>query len=741
MASSQMRFDGRVVLITGAGGGLGRQYALAFAERGASVVVNDLGSSPDGSGHSLLAADKVVNEIQAKGGKAVADYHSVEEGEKLVQTAVNAFGRIDILVNNAGILRDRSFSRISEEDWDSIYRVHLHGSFLVTRAAWPYMKKQNYGRIIMTSSGAGLYGNFGQANYSAAKMGLLGLSNTLAIEGQKYNITSNTIAPLAGSRLTQNVMPPDLVESLKPEYVAPLVLYLCHETCTDTGGIFEVAAGWISKLRWERTAGAILKKQNKSMTIEDVRDNWEKICNFDESTHPDSLQDHISLMMDILQQTNCSDTSVVMKEAESSPQNGINVELAKSFSAQSSVLTYDHSHIILYALAVGISTKEPDHLKFLFEGSEDFCALPTFCIIPAQKAVFEVLGDSIPGLEVDLVKVLHGEQYMEIFQPIPTSGELISVAKIADILDKGFGAAVLINVETFNKKKEKIAFNQFNILLMGSGNFGGLRSSPAEKPIIRIPNREPDMSIQQATSVNQAAMYRLCGDFNPLHIDPKFAALGGHPQPILHGLCSLGFAVRHVMKNYADNDPTLVNSIKVRFSKPFSPGHTLKTEMWKGNEGIHFQCQVVETGKICLSGGFVGLASSASPLRSSITKQATSKNLLSDQVFEQLARKLQGQLDLKQKINAVFLWNITQNGEQVSQWTLDLTPEGGGIYPGQPHVKPAQCILSMEDKDIIDLKTGKLNPEMAFISGQLKIIGSIDLCKKLSKLFINSARL
>lgn len=247
---SELRFDGRVVLVTGAGGGLGREYARLFGERGAAVVVNDLGGSTsgDGSGNNS-PADKVVEEIRSKGGKAVANYNSVEEGEKLVQTAIANFGRVDIVINNAGILRDRSFLRTSDADWDLVHRVHLRGSFVVSRAAWPYMRKQKYGRIIMTSSNSGIYGNFGQANYSAAKMGLIGLSSTLAIEGNKYGIHSNVVVPTAGSRLTQQVMPQDLVDALKPEFVAPLVLYLCHESCTDTAGVFEAAAGWIGKLR------------------------------------------------------------------------------------------------------------------------------------------------------------------------------------------------------------------------------------------------------------------------------------------------------------------------------------------------------------------------------------------------------------------------------------------------------------------------------------------------------------
>ncbi|XP_008936167.1 PREDICTED: peroxisomal multifunctional enzyme type 2-like, partial [Merops nubicus] len=281
---------------------LGRAYALAFAERGASVVVNDLGGDFKGYGKSSSAADKVVNEIRAKGGKAVPNYDSVEDGEKLVKTALEAFGRIDIVINNAGILRDRSFVRISDEDWDIIHRIHLRGSFLVTRAAWNHMKNQKFGRIIMTSSAAGIYGNFGQANYSAAKLGVLGLSNTIAIEGRKYNIHCNTIAPTAGSRLTQTVMPQDLIDAFKPEYVAPLVVWLCHESCMENGSLFEVGAGWIGKLRWERSLGAIARGRTQPMTAEAVRDKWEKVCDFDNASKPRTIQESVTVLNDALSQ-------------------------------------------------------------------------------------------------------------------------------------------------------------------------------------------------------------------------------------------------------------------------------------------------------------------------------------------------------------------------------------------------------------------------------------------------------
>jgi len=298
MAANQLRFDGRVVIVTGAGNGLGRAYALAFAERGASVVVNDLGVTFKGEGQSTSAADKVVDEIKQKGGKAVANYNSVEDGEKIVETAMKAFGRIDVIVNNAGILRDKSFIRMTDEDWDLIQKVHLRGTYKVTKAAWNHMRENNYGRVIMVSSSSGIYGSFGQTNYAAAKLGLYGFARTLALEGKKNNIFVNTIAPTAGSRMTETVMPSDLVESLKPEYVAPFVLWLAHESNTATGGLFEVGAGYAAELRWERAGGALIPL-NK-LSPEAFRDHFRSVTDFTKSTHPTTSAEASAILFENL---------------------------------------------------------------------------------------------------------------------------------------------------------------------------------------------------------------------------------------------------------------------------------------------------------------------------------------------------------------------------------------------------------------------------------------------------------
>lgn len=725
--SAPLTFDGRVVLVTGAGGGLGREYALAFGQRGAAVIVNDLGGDIKGGGRSSAAADKVVEEIRAKGGKAVANYDSVEDGEKLIQTALDAFGRIDIVVNNAGILRDRSFARTSDVDWDLIQRVHLRGSFLVTRAAWNHMKKQKFGRIIMTSSAAGIYGNFGQANYSAAKLGLLGLSNTLAIEGLKYNIHCNTVAPTAGSRLTETVMPPDLVQSLKAEYVAPLVLWLCHEACQENGGLFEVGAGWIGKLRWERSLGRTVRQRNRSMTPEAVRDAWSEICDFTDATKPGSIQESLQTLVEVL--------SGVEDERGigANPTGASNPSLAVGQTLPETSFSYTHMNCILYALGVGMSSREPDHLKFLYEGHEDFSCLPTFGVIPAQSAMTG-LG-SIPGLDIDFTRLLHGEQYLEMFRPLPTSGTLTSRATVADVLDKGSGMVILLDVHTYSER-ELVCYNQFSVFVVGSGGFGGKRTSQKAVVTAALPDRAPDAVIVEQTSRDQAALYRLSGDWNPLHIDPSFAAMGGFKSPILHGLCSFGFAARHVLKQYAGNDVSRFKSIKVRFVKPVYPGQSLQTEMWKEENRIHIQCKVKESGDVVLSGAYIDLHTEASV---SAEPPQTGDGLQSDLVFTEIGRRIRDAGDeLVKKVNAVFGWEISKDGRTVREWTIDLKTGRGSLHRG---ASKADVTFTVSDEDFMEVVLGKLNPQQAFFAGKLKVKGNIMLSQKLEAVLKDYAKL
>jgi len=271
-----IRFDGRVAIVTGAGSGLGRSHALALAARGAKVVVNDLGGSLNGQGQSSSAADNVVAEIKAMGGEAAANYDSVGDAagaERMVATAVDAFGRLDILVNNAGILRDKSLAKMDPADFEAVTRVHLYGSAFCTRAALPAMQKNNYGRIVLTTSNSGLFGNFGQSNYGAAKAALIGLMNVVRIEAAKYGVKINTIAPMAATRMTENVMPADMLPLFKPEYVSAAVAYLCSEACEDSGQIISASAGYVARVQVMSSAGVFLDT-NQPITADTIAENW-----------------------------------------------------------------------------------------------------------------------------------------------------------------------------------------------------------------------------------------------------------------------------------------------------------------------------------------------------------------------------------------------------------------------------------------------------------------------------------
>jgi len=281
----EIRFDDRVAVITGAGAGLGRIYALELAKRGAKIVINDYGGAFDGSGKgSSSPAQMVADEIKKAGGQAVANYDNVaspEGGENIIKTALDAFGTIDILINNAGILRDKSIVKMEPEQWQSVLDVHLSGSYNVTRPAFKIMKEKGYGRIIMTTSAAGLYGNFGQANYSAAKLGIVGMMNTLKLEGAKYDIMVNTIAPIAASRLTKDIMPPEIFEKSKPEFVSPMVLYLCSDGCNETGQIFNAGMGFFNRVAILTGKGFQIGDPKNPPTPEMIHANFDKINNME----------------------------------------------------------------------------------------------------------------------------------------------------------------------------------------------------------------------------------------------------------------------------------------------------------------------------------------------------------------------------------------------------------------------------------------------------------------------------
>jgi len=298
---SEIRYDGRVAVITGAGGGLGKTYALELGRRGAQVVVNDLGGSADGSGGGSSMADQTVKEIIEAGGEAVANYDSVstpEGGEGIIQTALDNFGKVDVVINNAGILRDKTFVKLEPEQLEAVIDVHLKGAFFVSQPAFKNMKENGYGRFIFTASGAGIFGNFGQTNYGAAKMGLVGLMNVLAVEGAKYNIKCNTIAPIAKTRLTEDLLGP-MAEHLNPEYVTPLVTYLCSEACDLTHELFDVGGGRYARIFVGMCKGWTTPTPEVP-SAEDIQSNLDTIRNQDGYTVPDSIAGEMQAVMEAL---------------------------------------------------------------------------------------------------------------------------------------------------------------------------------------------------------------------------------------------------------------------------------------------------------------------------------------------------------------------------------------------------------------------------------------------------------
>ncbi|XP_054012108.1 peroxisomal multifunctional enzyme type 2 [Hylaeus anthracinus] len=710
----QLRFDGRVVIVTGAGAGLGRAYALLFASRGASVVVNDLGGGRHGDGNSTKVADTVVAEITRNGGKAVANYDSVLDGAKIVKTAIDSFGRIDVIVNNAGILRDKSFAKMTDTDWDLVLDVHLKGAYKTTQAAWPYFSKQNYGRVIMTTSNSGMYGNFGQANYSAAKMGLVGLANTLAIEGRKRNIHTNVIIPTAASRLTEDIMPPDLLENLKPELIAPVVVWLCHEKCTENGSIIESALGWAGKCHLVRASGVTLRQDlTSNVTPEDVEQKWSAITDMSSAKHFDTIEEVTGEFMMAIDK---------MKSGNSEKANSV-------YNS-----TYNSRDAILYALGVGATVQEPSDMRYLYENHEDFSVIPTFFVLhgPIQLMSTSIIEDAIPGLQLDPTRSLHGEQYIEVYKPVPTAATVETHFKVLDLLDKGKGAIIIIQHETFDTASgDKLSTGQMSVFLIGAGGFQGKRTSSNIVPTIEPPKRKCDASVTQQTSYDQAALYRLSGDANPLHIDQNMAVMSGFKRPILHGLCTLGFSVRHVMQTYANGDPGLFKAIKVRFANPVLPGQTLRTDMWQNGNRIHFQTYTVDNNVPIITGAYVDLKD-VKPKQPMLNPCSGSESLQSDAVFAMIEDYVKANPEEVKKVNAIFRYNITLKGKPHSTWTLDLKkPE---VHRGEPKSDKIDAILSVEDEDMVQMATGKLNPQMAFMKGKLKINGNIMVTQKLKSL-------
>lgn len=725
---SSHRFDGRVAIVTGAGNGLGRSHALLLGSLGAKVVVNDLGGGAHGDGKSSAAADKVVEEIRAMGGEAVANYDSVEHGDKIVQTALDAFGTVDIVINNAGILRDVSFAKMTQGDWDLILKVHLTGSMSVTHAAWPIMREKGYGRIIMTTSAAGIYGNFGQANYCAAKLGLVGLASCLAEEGRAKGIQVNTIAPIAASRLTETIMPPELLANLKPEKVSPLVAWLCHEDCEETKGVFEVGAGYISKLRWERSLGHAFPL-TKAFSIDDLAAKWDAVTDFTDAEHPANVNDSFA---PILHNIN-------------NPKLGGNEFIDLDEAAKGELVlenSYDERDVALYALGVGAARDPLDsnELNFVYELGANFHVLPTYGVMPQSNAMLAAAkagGLKLPGQNYGFDRLLHGEQYTEIKRPLPTHAKLKHVFKFKEAFDKDPHAVVTFAVHTLDEDGEEVAYNEMTSFVRGAGGWGGDRGPSADINV--PPTREPDAIIEEKTDANQTLLYRLSGDWNPLHADPAFAKAFGFDKPILHGMCTFGYCGRHVIKAFSNNDPRYFKSIKVRFAKSVFPGETLVTKMWKESDTrIVFETSVKERNEVVIKNAAVELYSEIPAAKSKakvvtespVDASGVDEDITLADVFAGIKSYVAAKPELVEQTKTSFQF-VFHNPE--STWFIDLKNGEGSVGSGAVDKPDVTIELDTEHSDT--LFGGDLAAvQKLYFGGKMKVHGNVMASNKLSVL-------
>jgi NAD(P)-dependent dehydrogenase (short-subunit alcohol dehydrogenase family)/acyl dehydratase len=719
--SQELRFDGKVAIVTGAGNGLGRAHALLLGSRGAKVVVNDLGVNLQGVGVSSAAADAVVAEIRAMGGEAVADYNSVAEGEKIVATALEAFGTVDILINNAGILRDVSFAKMTEEQWDLIQEIHVKGAFKLTHAVWPIMREKGYGRIIMTASGAGVFGNFGQCNYSTAKSGLIGFAKSLAFEGASKNIRVNTIAPIAASRLViaSGILPEDVHAKLASEHVAPLVSWLCHEECLETGGLFEVGGGFHAKYRWERSQGRVLHTDTLSPEL--VRENWERITQFDEHS---------------VHHTNGGEGFQELFARLDSPAKGGNqyVDMEVASNAVSTLETeYNQTDAALYALAVGAAKDPLDETELLYINEfkdEEFRVLPTMAVLPATEVFLQAIKSgkpSLEGLELPFANGLHGEQYTVMYRPLPPAAKLKHTMRLKQAIDKGRSSVSILAVETTDENGVPLFYNEITSFYAGVPGAGLEKVQSA--PLPELPARSPDAVIAEQTDINQALLYRLCGDWNPMHVDPDYAKAAGYEKPFLHGLCTFGYAGRHVIKAFCNNDSRLFKSIRVRFASIVMPGDTLETRMWRETPTrVVFEMRAVERDVVVLKGGVVEIFDKV-PDISSLTNASREepKTLTAHDVFGVYKAHLQAHPEIAAEAQMIMQF-VVKNRE--SNWVLDLKNGKGDLYEGV--AANADVTMVIQEANMPELASGE-EPQLQklFFGGKLKLTGDTLASKKL----------
>ncbi|EMG46225.1 Peroxisomal hydratase-dehydrogenase-epimerase [Candida maltosa Xu316] len=574
----------RVVLITGAGAGLGKEYAKWFAKYGAKVVVND-----------FKDATKTVEEIKAAGGEAWPDHHDVaRDAEAIIKNVIDKYGTIDVLVNNAGILRDRSFAKMSQQEWESVQQVHLFGTFNLIRLAWPYFTDKQYGRIINITSTSGIYGNFGQANYASAKAGILGLSKTLAVEGAKNNIKVNIVAPHAETAMTLTIFREQDKNLYHADQVAPLLVYLGSEDVPVTGETFEVGGGWIGNTRWQRAKGAV--SHDEHTTVEFIRDHLGEITDF--STGVENPKSTTESSMAILSAVGGDD------DDDEEDDEGDEEEEEEEEELDDPVWRYNDRDVILYNIALGADTTQ---LKYVYENDQDFQVIPTFGHLvtfnsgQSQASFAKLLRNFNPML------LLHGEHYLKVHKwPPPTEGAIRTTFDPIATTPKGSNVVIVHGSKsTDNETGELIYSNEATYFIrncQADNKVYADRPSFAVNPFI-APKRAPDYQVDVPISEHLASLYRLSGDRNPLHIDPNFAKGAKFPKPILHGMCTYGLSAKALIDKFG-----MFDEIKARFTGIVFPGETLRVLAWKeSNDTVVFQTHVIERGTIAINNAAIKL--------------------------------------------------------------------------------------------------------------------------------------
>lgn len=576
--------NGKVVLITGAGSGLGRDYALAFAKAGAKVVVND-----------FKDPSQVVEEIKKAGGDAHGDKHDVaSQAKEIIDNVIGKYGTIDILVNNAGILRDRSFAKMSYEDWLQVQKVHLAGTYQLTRLAWPHFLEKKYGRVVNITSTSGIYGNFGQANYATAKAAIVGLTRTLAIEGSRSNIKVNVVAPHAETAMTLTVFREEDKNLYPPKLVAPLLIFLASENVPVTGEIFEGGGGWIGATRWQRAKGAASKEEH--ITPEFVRDHLADIVDFSTGTaNPTTTTEASMAFLSAVEDDDDDDEDEEEEEEDDDDENPDKMP--------DPVFTWNDRDVILYNIAVGATRKE---LKYVYENDLDFQVVPTFTHLPTFNSVKSQLTFSRLLRNFNPMLLLHGEHYIKINKfPIPIEASVTTSYQPITLTQKGTNAIVVHGSKSVDTETgEELFSNEATLFIRNcecdNKKFVERRSFATNS--FAAPKSEPTFSHDIKTSPDQAALYRLTGDRNPLHIDPAFAKGAKFDDPILHGMCTYGLSAKVLLDEFGP-----FNEIKGRFTGIVFPGETLRVLAWKQGDTVIFQTHVVDRKTIAINNAAIKL--------------------------------------------------------------------------------------------------------------------------------------